>query len=62
MMMMMMMMNDISGSSGDDRGLIRVVGQPTRRTNAAFINAIRDFAHLGITISSFYPDNCEDIQ
>lgn len=45
---------------GDDQGLIRVVGHSNRRTKAAITNAIRDFAHLGIKISSFYPDNCED--
>lgn len=48
------------GDDGDDQGFIRVVGHSNRRTKATITNATRDFAHLGITISSFYPDNCED--
>lgn len=56
----MMMKNDVSGSSGDDQGFILVVGHCNRRTKAAITNAIMDFAHLRIKMSSFYPNNCED--
>lgn len=52
----MMMKNDVSGSYGDDQGSIRVVGHSNRLTKAA----IKGLCLLGIKISSFYPDNCED--